>query len=75
MKTLDYAGLQYFWSKLKTYVATTSHSGFMSAADKTRFDSMPMVHTSTSDPTSTDGEDGDVWIVYTEPATTTGEES
>lgn len=74
MKCLDYSGLQYFWTKLKAYVATSTHSGLMSATDKTRFDSMPMVYTSTADPTSSDGEDGDVWITYTEPTTTSGEE-
>lgn len=39
-KYLDYAGLSYFWSKLKAYVATTSHSGLMSATDKAKVDAI-----------------------------------
>lgn len=37
-KYLDYSGLSYFWSKLKNYLATTTHSGLMSATDKTKVD-------------------------------------
>jgi len=39
-KFLDYNGLSYFWSKLKSYVATTSHSGLMSPTDKAKVDSI-----------------------------------
>lgn len=37
-KYLDYSGLLYFWGKLKNYLATTTHSGLMSATDKTKVD-------------------------------------
>lgn len=39
-KYLDYSGLSYFWNKLKNYLATTSHSGLMSATDKAKVDSI-----------------------------------
>ena len=43
--------------------ATTSAAGLMSAADKTKLDGLNIT-ISSSDPTSSDGQDGDIWLVY-----------
>lgn len=44
--------------------ATQSDAGLMSAADKTKLDNTKNITVSSSDPTSSDGEDGDIWFVY-----------
>ena len=48
-------------------LVTQTSKGLMSSADKTKLDSIPQIYTSTVLPTSTDGNDGDLWIVYVEP--------
>jgi hypothetical protein len=44
-------------------MATTSKAGLMSAADKIKLDSLNIT-ISSSDPTSSDGQNGDIWLVY-----------
>lgn len=45
-------------------VATQSVNGLMSSTDKIKLDGLPHIYISTSDPTSADGNDGDIWIKY-----------
>lgn len=39
-KYLDENGLAYFWTKIKSYLATTTHSGLMSPEDKAKVDAI-----------------------------------
>ena len=39
-KYLDENGLTYFWTKIKSYLATTTHSGLMSPEDKAKVDAI-----------------------------------
>ena len=60
-------GLEAFVSNIHTNlltVATTSDNGLMSSADKTKLDNLPSITASTTEPTASDGKDGDIWIVY-----------
>lgn len=45
--------------------ATQSEAGLMSAADKIKLDNTRNITVSSSNPTSSDGENGDIWFVYT----------
>ena len=54
----------YFTPYEEMGTATSSANGLMSSSDKSKLDGLPNIHVSTSDPTSSDGEDGDVWIKY-----------
>ena len=44
--------------------ASTSQAGVMSAADKSFLDNTPTVFISDDAPTSSDGNNGDVWLEY-----------
>ena len=60
-------GLEAFISNVHTNlltVATTSDNGLMSSADKTKLDNLPSITASATEPTTSDGKDGDIWIVY-----------
>lgn len=45
-------------------VATPSLDGVMSRTDKQKLDALPNIHFSTEEPKASDGEDGDMWLVY-----------
>lgn len=48
--------------------------GGMSTIERMKLSNLPMIYASTIEPTSSDGKNGDVWIVYTAPTTINGEE-
>ena len=48
--------------------------GGISTIERMKLSNLPMIYTSTIEPTSSDGKNGDVWIVYTAPTTINGEE-
>lgn len=45
--------------------------GGISTIERMKLSSLPMIYTSTIEPTSSDGKNGDIWIIYTAPTTTT----
>ena len=81
-KYLDHTGLSYFWGKIKAYVHNVPSGGtsgqVLTKNSSTDYDVSwvtpsggsggAVIHTSTSDPTSSDGNDGEFWVVYEEPA-------
>lgn len=69
-KYLDNNGMLYFWGKLKTYfqeklvsgtnIKTINNQSILTSGNIY----VPNIHVSTSEPTSSDGDNGDIWVVY-----------
>lgn len=54
-EALDLTGLKTLWAKIKQYITA-------------KLEHKPDIYTSTSEPTSSDGNDGDLWLVYENPS-------